>query len=128
MGREIILPDANRRAYDNFHFAPAVRANGLVLLSGQIGVDARGLVPDSPAEEFRNAWRAVGAILAEAGLSFDDVIEYTTFHVGLQNHLATFMAVRDEFIAAPWPAWTAIGISELAVPGARVEIRVTARG
>lgn len=128
MGREIILPDANRRAYDNFHFAPAVRANGLVLLSGQIGVDARGLVPDSPAEEFRNAWRAVGAILAEAGLSFDDVIEYTTFHVGLQNHLTTFMAVRDEFIAAPWPAWTAIGISELAVPGARVEIRVTARG
>ena len=128
MGREIILPDANRRAYDNFHFAPAVRASGLVLLSGQIGVDAQGQVPDSAAEEFRNAWRAVGAVLAEAGLSFDDVIEYTTFHVGLQNHLATFMAVRDEFIAAPWPAWTAIGISELAVPGARVEIRVTARG
>lgn len=99
-----------------------------MLLSGQIGVDAQGQVPDSPAEEFRNAWRAVGAVLAEAGLSFDDVIEYTTFHVGLQDHLAAFMAVRDEFISAPWPAWTAIGISELAVPGARVEIRVTAKG
>ncbi len=33
---------------------------------------------------------------------------------------------RDEFIRPPWPAWTAIGISELAVPGARVEIRVIA--
>ncbi|MFM7121479.1 MAG: RidA family protein [Gammaproteobacteria bacterium] len=128
MDREIILPEANRRAYDHFHFAPGVRANGLVLLSGQIGVDEHGQVPESPAEEFRSAWRAVGAVLKEAGLTFDDVIEYTTFHVGLQAHLAEFMAVRDEFISAPWPAWTAIGISELAVPGARVEIRVTGRG
>jgi enamine deaminase RidA (YjgF/YER057c/UK114 family) len=38
------------------------------------------------------------------------------------------MKVRDEFISAPWPAWTAIGVSELAVPGARVEVRVVAAG
>jgi enamine deaminase RidA (YjgF/YER057c/UK114 family) len=49
----------------------------------------------------------------------------TTFHVGLQEHLGTFLAVRDEFLSAPWPAWTAIGVSELAAPGARVEIKVT---
>jgi enamine deaminase RidA (YjgF/YER057c/UK114 family) len=37
------------------------------------------------------------------------------------------MKVRDEFLSEPWPAWTAIGVSELAVPQAHVEIRVTAR-
>jgi enamine deaminase RidA (YjgF/YER057c/UK114 family) len=37
------------------------------------------------------------------------------------------MKVRDEFLKAPWPAWTAIGITELAIPGAHVEIRVLAR-
>ena len=37
------------------------------------------------------------------------------------------MAVRDEFLSEPWPAWTAIGITELAMPGAHVEIRVTAK-
>ena len=31
------------------------------------------------------------------------------------------------FLSEPWPAWTAIGITELAVPGAHVEIRVTAQ-
>ena len=44
----------------------------------------------------------------------------------MHDHLGTFMKVRDEFVSEPWPAWTAIGITELAISGARVEIRVTA--
>ena len=36
------------------------------------------------------------------------------------------MKVKDEFIKAPFPAWTAIGISELAVEKAIIEISVTA--
>jgi enamine deaminase RidA (YjgF/YER057c/UK114 family) len=127
MTREVILPDANRRAYDAFHFAPAVRAGDLVLLSGQIGLNEHGQVPDSPEEEFRNAWISIGAVLAHAGLGYQDIVEFTSYHVGLQSHLAAFMKVRDEFISEPWPAWTAIGIVELAVPGARVEIRVLAK-
>ena len=41
--------------------------------------------------------------------------------------MADFMEVRDKYLREPWPAWTAIGITELAVPGAHVEIRVTAK-
>jgi enamine deaminase RidA (YjgF/YER057c/UK114 family) len=125
MTRDVILPDADRRAYETYHFAPAVRAGNLVLCSGQIGT-AGGAVPEQPEEEFRNAWKSVGRVLAEAGLGYEDIVEYTTFHVGLQQHLQTFMKIRDEFISAPWPAWTAIGVAELAVPGARVEVRVVA--
>jgi enamine deaminase RidA (YjgF/YER057c/UK114 family) len=126
MSRDVIVPESSRRTYDSFHFAPAVRAGNLILLSGQIGLDKSGRVPDSPEEEFRNAWRGIGETLTHAGLGYADIIEYTTFHVGLQAHLAAFMKVRDEFISEPWPAWTAIGITELAVPGARVEVRVWA--
>ena len=127
MPRDIILPSESQASYDAFHFAPAVRSkNGIIYCSGQIGVAPNGGVPESAEDEFRNAWQAVGAVLAEAGLTYDDIIEFTTFHVGLQEHLATFMSVKDEFLSAPWPAWTAIGITELAVPGARVEIRVVA--
>jgi len=126
MKRDVILPDTDRRAYETFHFAPAVRTGDLVILSGQIGLDERGQIPESPEEEFRNAWRSIGAVLTHAGLDYADVVEYTSYHVGLQAHLAAFMKVRDEFISEPWPAWTAIGIVELAVPGARVEIKVIA--
>ena len=34
---------------------------------------------------------------------------------------------KDRYIHQPYPAWTAIGISELAIPGGLVEIRVSAR-
>jgi len=59
-------------------------------------------------------------------MDYGNIVEYTTFHVGLSSHLADFMKVRDEFIKEPWPAWTAIGVSELAAPGGRLEIRVLA--
>ena len=127
MPRDIILPSQSKASYDNFHFAPAVRtASGVIFCSGQIGVDASGNVPQAAEDEFRNAWQAVGTVLREADLSYENIVEFTTFHVGLQAHLAAFMSVKDEFLSEPWPAWTAIGITELAVPGARVEIRVVA--
>ena len=127
MSRDVIVPDSDQALYDNFHLAQAVRtANGLVICSGQIGSGADGKVPDAAADEFRNAWRAVEKVLKAAGLGLENVVEYTTFHVGLQEHLPDFMAVRDEFLSAPWPAWSAIGVSELALPGARCEIRVVA--
>ncbi|MEZ5559357.1 MAG: RidA family protein [Pseudomonadales bacterium] len=127
MSRDIILPEADRRAYDSFHFAPGVLAGDFVLCSGQIGLNSQGRVPESAEEEFRNAWSAVARILGEASLGLDNIVEYTSYHVGLHEHLPLFMKVRDDVLQPPWPAWTAIGITELAVPGARVEIRVTAR-
>ncbi|MEQ8861234.1 MAG: RidA family protein [Pseudomonadales bacterium] len=126
MTRNVVVPEADRVAYERFHFAQGVRHGDLLICSGQIGVDSNGSAPEAAEEEFRLAWRAVGRVLVEAGMGFENVLEYTTFHVGLAQHLRAFMSVRDEFLEAPWPAWTAIGVSELAVPGARVEIRVTA--
>jgi enamine deaminase RidA (YjgF/YER057c/UK114 family) len=123
---DLILPEAMRRTYEGFHFAPAQRHAGVVYCSGQIGTGAGGKIPDDAEEEFRNAWNMVGAILSEANLDYANIIEFTSYHVDLQTHLPAFMKVKDEFIKEPYPAWTAIGITELAVPGARVEIRVRA--
>ena len=126
MSFEPVIPAGTEAATERFHFSAAARVGDLVLCSGQIGTADDGTVPDDPAEDFRNAWRKVGAVLAAVGLSYADIAEMTTFHVGLREHLVTFLAVRDEMLSAPWPAWTAIGVSELAVPGARVEIKATA--
>lgn len=123
---DVILPEADRRSYERFRLAPAVRAGGLVLLSGQLSPDESGKVTESPLEEFRNDWRAVGRVLEAAALGYGDIIEYTTFDVGLQEHLGDFMRARDEFLGEPWPNWTVIGVSELTVAGARVEAKATA--
>lgn len=127
MSIEIVAPEFGKAAYDNFHFSQAVRSGGLLFCSGQIGTNPDRSVPDSAEDEFRNAWRAVGEVLKAAGLGFEDIVEYTSYHVGLSEHIRAFMKTRDEVLSEPWPAWTAIGITELAVRGARVEIRVIAQ-
>ena len=127
MSIDTIVTAASKVVYDRFHFSQATISEGFVFCSGVIGNGADGKLPELVREEFYNAWRQVGEVLAAASAGFADIIEYTSYHVGLQQHMGDFMLVRDEYLAEPWPAWTAIGISELAVPGARVEIQVTAR-
>jgi enamine deaminase RidA (YjgF/YER057c/UK114 family) len=122
-----IVPQSGKSAYQHFHFSQAVKAGGLLICSGQIGTNKDHSLPQSVEDEFRNAWQSIGEILREAGLGFENIVEYTSFHVGLGKNIKAFMKVRDEFLSEPWPAWTALGISELAVPGARVEIRVIAQ-
>lgn len=123
---DLVIPASMQAMYDRFHFAPAVRSGGLLLCSGQIGIGPDGRAPADPTEQFTLAFEAVKAVLAEARLGFSDVVEMTTFHVGLQQHLGAFMAVKDRYLPAPFPAWTAIGVSELAFPGGLAEVRVTA--
>ncbi len=41
--------------------------------------------------------------------------------------MKAFMKALDQVSSEPWLAWTAIGINELFMPGARVEIRVIAQ-
>ncbi len=123
----LVNPASMQAMYDRFHFAAAARSSDLLLCSGQIGIGPDGRAIADPATQFGAAFEALGAVLAEAGLGFGDVIELTTFHVGLMQHMGAFMHVKDSYLPEPYPAWTAIGVSELAVPGALVEIRATAQ-
>ena len=79
-----------------------------------------------PEAQFATAFEALSAILAEAGASLADIVELTTYHVDIARHIPTFMRVRDLYLSDPWPAWTAIGVSELIVPGGLMEIRAVA--
>lgn len=124
---DLVIPAAMRPMYDRFHFAPAVRAGDLLLCSGQIGLGPDGRAIADPAAQFTAAFENVKAVLAEAGLGFADVVELTTYHAGGMQHIAAFTQVKDRYLPAPYPAWTAIGVVELAVPGGLVEIRATAR-
>ncbi len=123
----LVNPASMKGHYDNFHFAAAARSSDLLICSGQLGVGPDGRAIADPAAQFAAAFEGVRAVLAEAGLDFSDVLEITTFHVGLTQHLGAFMRVKDSVLPAPYPAWTAIGITELAFPGCLVEIRATAQ-
>lgn len=126
-GWQPIVPSGAERAYDKLHFAPAVRLGETIHVSGVIGTGTDGSVSDDPDTQFDQAFANLAATVAASGASLADVAELTSFHVGLQQHLRSFMKAKDRALPAhpPSPAWTAIGVVELAVPGALVEIRAT---
>lgn len=118
---DVVVPDQMRRSYEAFHYAPAVRHGDLVFCSGVIGEG------ESAEAEFRNAWKKVGTILAEAGAGFADIVDSTIYMVDLAANAPVMARVRDEFVLAPYPASTWIGVSGFVRPGARAEIKVIAR-
>jgi enamine deaminase RidA (YjgF/YER057c/UK114 family) len=154
MTRRTIIPAALQPVYDRWHFAPAVSSSGFIFCSGIVGTSADGNAPDlagpgafvgaqgtatrpdapldalvavrDPEAQFATAFEALRAILAEAGATLADIVELTTYHVDMKSHMAVFMQVRDRYLCEPYPAWTAIGVSELIVPGGLVELRAVA--
>jgi enamine deaminase RidA (YjgF/YER057c/UK114 family) len=112
---------------DEWHFSPVLLSGDFAFLSGQTGTHPDGTVSVDPEQQFRDAFRFLKANLAAAGLTFDDVVEMTTYHVDLRRHLTLFTKAKDEHVKAPYPAWTAIGVSELITAGTLIEIRVIAR-
>ncbi len=125
--KDVVIPKGMEAYYTQFHFAPAVKDGNVLLCSGQLGNGADNAIDADPETQFTQAFENVKSVLETAGASFDNVVEMTTFHVDLQKNLSAFMKVKDRFMKEPYPAWTAIGITELAFPGALVEIKVTAR-
>jgi enamine deaminase RidA (YjgF/YER057c/UK114 family) len=124
--RRAVIPDGQQATYDRFHFAPAFRVGDTVYVSGVIGVGEDGTVPDDPSDEFANVFAGIASALDAAGGSMADIVDMTSFHTDAMGTLGEFMAAKDASIAEPYPAWTAIGCTGLAIPGARVELKVTA--
>ena len=122
-----VIPAWMKPIYETYHFAPAVIDGDHLRCSGMIGFRPDLSVPEDPTAQFTLAFQNLRGLLAEAGRTFANVTEMNTQHVGLRAHMQAFTAVKDKFMSAPYPAWTAVGISELASPGALVEIQVTAR-
>jgi enamine deaminase RidA (YjgF/YER057c/UK114 family) len=121
-----LVPPDQQKTYDRFHFAPAVRVGDLLLLSGVVGSGADHKVPADARAEFDQAFANLRATVEHCGASWADLCEITSYHVDLADHLGAFIAAKDAALPhPPSPAWTAIGVSALVAPGARVEIRAT---
>ncbi|MEM8536186.1 MAG: RidA family protein [Chloroflexota bacterium] len=124
--KKVIVPPEFAHYPKDWHLSPGIDDGEYVFFSGVTGVRPDSTIASDPETQFRDTFQFVVANLAQAKLSFADVVEMTTYHVGLREHLGTFIKVKDEFVAEPYPAWTAIGVSELITEGSLLEIRIIA--
>jgi enamine deaminase RidA (YjgF/YER057c/UK114 family) len=125
--RKVILTPEFAHYSRDWHFSPGIDTGDFVFFSGITGTRPDRSIATDSETQFRDAFSILKSNLAQAGLEFPNIVELTTYHVGLRQHLNAFMKVKDESIAEPYPAWTAIGVSELISDGALAEIRVIAR-
>ncbi|TMV13749.1 RidA family protein [Arenibacterium halophilum] len=127
MTRRALFPSGgSRAAADQIKLSPGIISGNYVFLTGMTGSGPDGTMPENLDEQFRQAFEKIGAVLREAGLDFDSVVEMTPYHVGLRDHFDRFCAVRSCYVSDPFPAWTAVEVAGLRREGAVVEIRVVA--
>ena len=126
MKKVIVTPEFAHFPND-WHLSPGIDDGDYVFFSGITGTRPDLTVSTDPETQFRETFKFLKNNLVQAGLDFDDIVEMTTYHVGLREHLDKFVKVKDEFILPPFPAWTAIGVSELITKGTLIEIRVIAK-
>ena len=126
MKRVLINPKETQPMYDAFHFSQANRVEDMIWISGQVGVDEKLTPVSGMAAQARLAFEGLKRTLAAAGATLEDVVELTTFHIDLRGEMDQFAQVKDEYFPRNYPAWTAVGVTQLALPELRVEIRAVA--
>lgn len=104
-----------------------LQGGALLVLSGQVAVDDDGRVvsPGDARAQSERVFAIIGALLRAHGATFAGVLHVRTFLTDLDD-LAEYGAVRDRFFGGSRPASTTVQVSRLFLPGAVLEVEVTA--
>lgn len=126
MTRDVVFPPKRQALYERNRYSPAVRSNGFLFVSGQVGSHEDGSPEPDLRQQVRLAFSNLNAVLDAAGCSFDDVVDVTVFMVDPQAKFETIWQVVPEFWGeAPFPNITAVGVTWLY--GFDFEIKVIAK-
>jgi enamine deaminase RidA (YjgF/YER057c/UK114 family) len=126
--KQTLMPeDAEARAFQEaVGFSDAVVHGDTIYLSGVVAAPLKGEMGLAPAYE--RAFARLDATLKRLGATWDDVSVFDTFHAGpMAAQLDALVPVKNRYIKAPFPAWTAVGVTELYEPTAVTEIKLTVR-
>jgi enamine deaminase RidA (YjgF/YER057c/UK114 family) len=124
--RDAVFPAGRQALYERNRYSPAVRSNGFLFVSGQVGSRPDGSPEPDLAQQVRLAFENLNGILAAAGCSFGDVVDVTVFIVDPATNFETIWpVVMEHWGDAPYPTLTGIGVTWLY--GFQFEIKVIAK-
>jgi len=105
-------------------FSTAVKANGFLFLSGQVGIDKDGNLANDFDLEVRQIFKNIEAVLSEQKLTFHNIVSVTIYLKDMQN----FKRLNDiykTYFDGYYPTRTCIAVLELPLK-ANVELTITA--
>ena len=124
--RNAIFPAGRQALYEQNRYSPAIKSDGFLFVSGQVGSRPDGSPEPDLTKQVRLAFENLNSILDSAGCTFDDVIDVTVFIVDPEKNLEAIWSVIHEFWGpAPHPTLTGVGVTWLY--GFQFEIKVIAK-
>ncbi|AZS79478.1 MULTISPECIES: RidA family protein [Achromobacter] len=124
--RDVVFPAGRHALYERHRYSPAIRSNGFLFVSGQVGSREDGSPEPDLQAQVRLAFDNLNAILKAADCTFDNVVDVTVFMVDPASRFEQIWQVVPEYWgAAPYPSLTAVGVTWLA--GFDFEIKVVAK-
>jgi enamine deaminase RidA (YjgF/YER057c/UK114 family) len=119
-------PDPEEAKFQaDWGYSSAIRVGDTIYLSGVVAGVRSGETDLTLGYE--RAFKRIGETLRSAGASWDDVIDITTFHTDLTTQMPAIVAVKNRYIRAPFPAWTAIQVARLIPTNGITEIKLVAK-
>ena len=124
---ERLVSERMQPIYERYGYAPAVRVQGNTLVVS--GIPAAG--PGDCREQARRMLKSLDQQLDEAGFKRSDIVEIVTYHVAVDSAELTagfecYLAEHKLWFAGRYPAWSAVGVTALLMPDAKMELRVMA--
>ena len=111
--------------FQNAPLSQAVRHGNMIFVSGQLGLDKKGMVVSGGAgPETDAAIEALGRHLEELGGTLKDVVKTLVFLVSMDDY-ADYNEAYQRHFTSEYPARASVVVSELAL-GGRVEIEAIA--
>ncbi|WP_373488047.1 Rid family hydrolase [Blastomonas sp.] len=95
--------------------------DGTVYLSGVV------VGPGDDEAAFDRAYQNISSILIRAGVSWEDVVDITSYHTDIDAQLATMSKVHKSYVVPPYTSWTAVQVSRLYDPKGIAEIKIVAK-
>jgi len=125
--RDVVFPSGRQALYERNRYSPAIRSNGFLFVSGQVGSREDGSPEPELQAQVRRAFDNLNAVLAAAGCTFDDVVDVTLFIVDPESKFEAIWngAAAQYWGGAPHPTVTAVGVTWLY--GFEFEIKVIAK-
>ena len=124
--KEVVRTEAAPAPFQGAPYSQAIRANGLVFVSGQLSLrpDHAEIVGEGIAEQTELVFANLRAILEEAGSGLDRLVKTTVYLTDLGD-FAGMNEVYARHVGATPPARATIEVSALP-SGAKVEIEAIA--
>ena len=108
------------------HGVEAVNVSRLLHVSGQVGTDPDGSVPDDVAAQIERVWLNIEAVLAAADMSAGDIVRTITYMLDA-DYVPLLGAARQRHLGADHKAAsTTIVVAGLVRPEWKVEIDAVA--